>query len=127
MSTPLGMDDELLHAEPVYKISRVAAPGGVPLWLTLLCLLPTMLATLIFPPSIIALPFGWRKLQKWIDGDLKKPQVWFRYMTGARWSSDPIVLRRDGTRGRRWGGSTVTALAQHRVGGLPRFIELPED
>lgn len=122
------MDDDILHPEPVYAISRTAAPGGVPLTLTICCLLPVMLLTLFVSPFFVAvLPFGWRRLQKWINGDMKKPQIAFLRWTGAAMSADPRVIRADGTAGRQWGGSTVTALAIGTVGGLPRHIELPED
>jgi hypothetical protein len=131
---PSEWDDVPLRPEPVRAISRVAAPGGVPLGVTIFALvIPLMLSTLalaflsILPFPIALLPVGWWRLQKWYGDDLKKLQISVGYLAGAWLTSDPKVTRPDGSQRPLWGGSTFSPLPAGPIGGMPRFLPLPKD
>ncbi|MDO9712354.1 hypothetical protein [Paracraurococcus lichenis] len=128
MSAPPDWDDDPPHSDPVYPISRAAAPGGVPLGLSIAGLIAgAASAVLVHPFSIAVLPIAWAAAQRWFNGDLKKLATLWQYATGAWWTPDPVVMRPGGKRGRLWGGSTVSSLPLGSVGGRPRHITLPED
>lgn len=127
MSAP-GMEDDPLRSDPVYPISRAAAPGGVPLDITIPGLIAIALLTVFLNPfCMVMAPIGWGLLQRWIGGDLKKPQIFVGYLGGAALSPDPTVQRPDGSQGRQWGGSTFSPLPDGPAGGTPRHVDLPED
>lgn len=128
MARPPDWEDDAPRSDPVYAVSRVAAPGGVPLDISIPALIVVaMLTVFVNPLFMVAAPVGFRLLQKWINQDLQKPRILFGYLTGAALSSDPVVIRPDGTKGRRWGGSTVAPLPNGPAGGTPRYVDLPRD
>lgn len=123
-----GPVDDPIIPDPVRPISRVAAPGGVPLGLTILGAMIWSPLVLFITPYLIPVAFiAWWWAQKWINGDLKKPVVAVKYAGGAMLSPDPILVRADGTRRPLWGGSTFAPLTPRRGTSTPRFIALPED
>ncbi|MDO9712817.1 hypothetical protein [Paracraurococcus lichenis] len=128
MSAPPDWNDDPPHSDPVYPISRAAAPGGVPLGLSIAGLVAgSGLAVLLHPFFLAALPIAWAAAQRWFNGDLKKLATLWLYLSGAWMTPDPVVTRPDGKRGRLWGGSTVSALPKGNVGGRPRHVALPRD
>jgi type IV secretory pathway VirB3-like protein len=114
-------DTDPPHWDPLYGANaRPAAPGGVPLMLSIGLLVPVMIGALILmhPAPIALIIPAWPLLQWWVGGDYSKPQIVWGWAFGACRTVDQTG----------WGGSTLSPLPEGSIStGIPRHIHLPED